>query len=88
MSNGLIKHCSISGCGWKCCDFGSKGHIVMLPTEYESAKGSLSHLKIVNDNDNSGKNVKCIAKDKSNCDGGYKPIQCRTFPVFVSFGEK
>lgn len=80
---GLIKACKDSGCGWKCCDFGSNGHIVMLPTEYESANKSLSHLKVIND-DNGGKHVKCIAKDKSNCDGGYKPIQCRTFPLFIN----
>jgi len=86
MNNGLIKHCKNSGCGWKCCDFGSKGHIVMLPTEYESVN-NVSHLKVINDNDNGGKHVKCIAKDKSNCDNGYKPIQCRTFPLFVSFNK-
>lgn len=34
MSKGLIKSCINANCGWKCCDFGSKGHIVMLPGEY------------------------------------------------------
>lgn len=87
MENGLIESCRNSGCGWKCCDFGSNGHIVMLPSEYESADKSLSHLKVVNDNDNGGKHVKCIAKDKSNCDGGYKPIQCRTFPLFINMNR-
>ena len=87
LSNGLINHCVNSGCGWKCCDFGSEGHIIMLPTEYEKA-GDVSHINVIDDDYMGGKKVKCVAKDKKTCDGGYKPIQCRTFPLWVRSDER
>lgn len=86
---GDIKHCANSGCGYKCCDFGSKGHIIMMPNEYESEwANSLTHLKIIDDDYMGGKKVKCIAKNKVDCDKGYKPIQCRIFPLWVRGNAK
>ena len=84
-SNEAMLHaCSNSGCGWKCCGFGSDGHIVILPNELEQAVGSIEHLKIIDDNDLGGKKVKCIAENKATCDGGYKPIQCGLYPFWIN----
>lgn len=79
--------CATSGCGWACCDFGSKGRIIMLPEEYENANGNLDHLLVVDEEYNGGKRVKCRAEDKSICDGGYKPIQCIIYPLWIRSGE-
>lgn len=81
---GEIKHCANSGCGYKCCDFGSKGHIIMMPNEYKNEFPTrLTHLKIIDDHYMGGTKVRCTAENKKNCDGGYKPIQCRIFPLWV-----
>lgn len=47
---GLIRACENSGCGWKCCSFGSDGHIVILPHEFAGHEQEISHLQII-DND-------------------------------------
>lgn len=81
MSNkGLIRACENSGCGWKCCSFGSDGHIVILPHELDGHEKEISHLQIIDDDYFGGKKVKCIAKDCKSCDNGYKPIMCKTYP--------
>lgn len=85
---GLIKACKNSGCGWKCCSFGSDGHIVILPHEFDGHEGEISHLQIIDNNYFGGKKVKCIAKDCKVCDNGYKPIMCRTYPLWVKSVEK
>lgn len=89
---GLIKACKNAGCGFKCCSFGSthsSGYTIMLPGEYENANGSVTHLQIVDDNYFGGKKVRCTAKEPFCCDGGYKPIQCRAYPLWVScVGDK
>jgi len=59
----------------------------MLPTEYEKA-GDVGHINVIDNDYMGGKKVKCVAKDKKTCDGGYKPIQCRTFPLWVRSGGK
>lgn len=85
MSNGLLNACVGAGCDWKCCGFGSNsGHIIMLPNEYEKAEGSKHHLEVIDDNYNGGKKVRCNAKNTANCDCGYKPIQCKVYPLWIS----
>lgn len=59
----------------------------MLPEEYENANGNLDHLLVVDEEYNGGKRVKCRAEDKSICDGGYKPIQCIIYPLWIRSGE-
>lgn len=85
---GLIRACENSGCGWKCCSFGSDGHIVILPHEFDGHEGEISHLQIIDDDYFGGKKVKCIAKDCKVCDNGYKPIMCRTYPLWIKSVEK
>lgn len=84
---GIIEACKSTGCGFKCCSFGStksNGSTILLPGEYENAKGSVSHLQVLDDNYFGGKKVRCIAKEPFCCDGGYKPIQCRVYPLWIS----
>lgn len=89
MSNkGLIRACENSGCGWKCCSFGSDGHIVILPHELDGHEKEISHLQIIDDDYFGGKKVKCISKDCKSCDNGYKPIMCRTYPLWVKSVKK
>ena len=85
---GLIRACENSGCGWKCCSFGSDGHIVILPHELDGYEKEISHLQIIDDDYFGGKKIKCIAKDCKSCDNGYKPIMCRTYPLWVKSVKK
>lgn len=80
---GLIRACENSGCGWKCCSFGSDGHIVILPHELDSHEQEISHLQIIDDDYFGGKKVRCTAKDCQTCDNGYKPVMCCTYPLWV-----
>lgn len=84
--DGIINHCKNSGCGFKCCSFGSTGstgYTLMLPNEYETADKDVSHLKVIDDDYFGGKKVQCVATNLFECDGGYKPIQCRVYPVWI-----
>ena len=85
---GLIKACKSTGCGWKCCSFGSDGHIVILPHEFDGHEKEISHLQIIDDDYFGGKKVKCVAKDCKSCDNGYKPVMCRTYPLWVKSVNK
>lgn len=82
-NNGELNPCKKAGCDWKCCNFGSEGHIILLPNEYESAIEKKEHLKVIDDNYMGGKKIKCTAKDRANCDDGYKPIQCKVYPLWI-----
>ena len=83
MKNGLLAQCRTAGCGWKCCNFGKECYILMLPYEYEAGAGSKDHLEVVDEDYFGGKKVKCVARDCSVCDNGYKPIMCRTYPYWM-----
>ena len=85
---GLIRACENSGCGWKCCSFGSDGHIVILPHELDGHQEEISHLQIIDDDYFGGKKVKCFARDCKSCDNGYKPIMCRTYSLWVKSVKK
>lgn len=85
---GLIKACKSAACGWKCCSFGSDGHIVVLPHELDGHEQEISHLQIIDDDYFGGKKVKCVAKDCKSCDNGYKPVMCRTYPLWVKSVKK
>lgn len=85
---GLIEACKSASCGWKCCTFGSHGHIVILPHEFDGHEQETSHLQIIDDDYFGGKKVKCMAKDCKSCDNGYKPIMCRTYPLWVKSVKK
>ena len=85
---GLIRACENSGCGWKCCSFGSDGHIVILPHELDRHQEEISHLRNIDDDYFGGKKAKCFARDCKSCDNGYKPIMCRTYPLWVKSVKK
>jgi len=85
---GLIRACKKSGCGWKCCAFGSDGHIVILPNELDGHEKEISHLQVIDNDYFGGKKVKCIATDCKSCNNGYKPIMCRTYPLWIKSVKK
>jgi hypothetical protein len=80
----MYNDCVSTGCGWKCCGLCGTSGILMLPQEYEkfNVGETGKHLEVLDDNYLGGKIVKCNAKDTSNCDGGYKPIQCSVYPLW------
>ncbi len=83
--NGGIQLCPSRGCGFKCCEFQQGNYIVMYPGEYENARdagSSISHLKIINPDDSGGKRAVCTAANTANCDNGYKPLDCQSYPLF------
>lgn len=82
MIEGKLDLCPFMGCGFKCCEFNKGNYIVMFPNEYEDTDLSTSHLNIIDDDYHGGKKVVCVAKDCSNCDDGYKPLDCQTYPLF------
>lgn len=77
-----IKACKDTNCGWKCCNFASDGYVVILPKELEGRK-DIGHLDIIYEDNYGGKKARCTAKDRINCDNGYKPIMCRSYPLWV-----
>ncbi|WP_299248924.1 hypothetical protein [uncultured Aquimarina sp.] len=82
---GSIKSCSKAGCNYKCCDFNQGNYIVLFPNEFEYAekKGfSLNHLRIIDKIEGNGFKALCNAKNRVKCDNGYKPIDCKIYPVF------
>lgn len=82
MTEGKLKICPFMGCGFKCCDFNVGNYIVMHPGEYESTELSTSHLEVLDDDYHGGKKVVCKAKNCADCDNGYKPLDCQTYPLF------
>lgn len=81
----LLTGCATSGCGWKCCQFMQGNYIVMYPGELEAAREageSTAHLNLLATDKFGGLRATCNAADTANCDGGYKPIDCSTYPLF------
>jgi len=82
--DGIISNCLEKDCGFVCCDFGEKGHIIILPNELDGINADMmKHLTTVSENGDGSRFVKCTATDRVSCDNGYKPIQCRTFPLWL-----
>lgn len=79
--DGLIDHCKNTGCDFKCCDFGQEGYIVAFPNELKGK--DTKHLQVIGETEHGAMKVRCFAKDRKTCDGGYKPIQCRIFPLWI-----
>lgn len=79
-----ITSCANAGCGWACCSFQKKSHIIILPEELDQiAPEALSHLTITEDSYLGGKKVSCSAKNTATCDGGYKPVHCGIYPLWA-----
>ena len=43
---------------------------------------STQHLKIIDANYHGGQKAICTAKDTASCDGGLKPLDCKSYPFF------
>lgn len=80
-----ITGCANSGCGWACCSFQKKSHIIIMPKEFDAIpEKDRAHLTIIDDDYLlGGKKVHCNAKDTTNCDGGYKPVHCGIYPLWA-----
>lgn len=82
---GTIALCPHKGCAYKCCDFQQSGSILLYPGEIEKAQAdghSVVHLQVLDSNYHGGTRVKCCAKNTATCDGGYKPLDCASYPLF------
>lgn len=80
---GKIPFCPYQNCAFKCCQFQQGNYIVMYPGEVEEAQErnqSLNHLELTPYH--GGYKAICRAKDTSTCDGGYKPLDCQSYPFF------
>ena len=81
---GEITHCPHAQCGFKCCDFAQGNYIVMYPGELAAAQAagrSTAHLEVADDGCG-GHRAICRATDAATCDGGYKPLDCASYPLF------
>ncbi|MFN6472618.1 MAG: hypothetical protein RMY36_023495 [Nostoc sp. SerVER01] len=84
-SSGKIPLCPKKTCGFKCCQFQQGNYIVLYPGELEEAKiqgKSTQHLKFISNDKYGGTRGICKASDTSNCDKGYKPLDCSSYPLF------
>lgn len=91
MQDGVISKCPCNGCNYTCCDFNQNNFIVMYPHEYEEAKQNgfnLGHLEITDENYFGGKKAICHARERQTCDNGYKPLDCKSYPLFPVTGEE
>lgn len=82
---GQIGSCATAGCGWRCCEFQQGNYIVLYPGELEQAQAagqSTGHLKIIDADYHGGKKAICQAKCTATCDGGFKPLDCASYPFF------
>ena len=82
--SGRIELCSQQECGYTCCDFAANNYIVLYPGEREEAIAAghtLNHLAIET-LPHGGHRAFCRARDRSTCDGGYKPTDCASYPLF------
>ncbi len=83
--SGGIPGCITANCGWRCCQFMQGNYIVMHPGEVEDAQdrgASLAHLDLFDKDYHGGVRATCHATDTANCDDGYKPLDCSTYPLF------
>lgn|SRR5215470_4768618 len=83
-SAGRIDLCPKNACAYRCCDFQQGNYIVLFPGELEEATArgdSVAHLRIMA-HEFGGYRAICEARDTSTCDGGYKPLDCQSYPFF------
>lgn len=88
-SLGIIDQCQTAGCGRTCCEFAEGNFIVLYPGEVEQAQEngeSLTHLEVT-PLTHGGHRAICRAGDKSQCDGGYKPLDCASYPLFPTVDD-
>ncbi|NVO03153.1 MAG: hypothetical protein HXX09_10690 [Bacteroidetes bacterium] len=85
MDCGKISLCAEKNCKFICCNFDSGNYILLFPGELDKAINSnisISHLQILEEDSFGGHKAVCNAKQKHNCDNGYKPLDCKFYPLF------
>jgi Fe-S-cluster containining protein len=83
--NGTIALCPYQGCEYRCCRFDQGNYIVLHPGELEAARASgasTAHLQIIDDDYHGGQKAVCTAAEPMTCDYGYKPLDCKSYPLF------
>src|SRR5262245_32516342 len=81
---GDIPDCLSAGCGFRCCykmGMSKKIGIAVFPSEVEKALAA-PHLSVLKEDYYGGRLMVCSAKNTATCDGGYKPMDCRFYPLF------
>jgi hypothetical protein len=82
---GQITTCATAGCGWRCCQFQQGNYIVLYPGELAAARAAgqpTAHLEITDPDYHGGQKAVCKARDTAICDGGFKPLDCVSYPFF------
>lgn len=77
--------CPHNGCAFKCCTFDQGNFIVIHPGEFEAAQARgehHNHLELIDSDILGGHRVVCRATDCATCDGGMKPLDCASYPLF------
>jgi len=85
MNCGKINMCAEMDCKFKCCNFDVGNYILLFPGELDDAvknNKNISHLTILENDKKNGHKAVCTAKQKQNCDNGYKPLDCLFYPFF------
>lgn len=86
---GTISLCPKADCGFRCCEFQQGNYIVLHPGELAAAEAegrSLDHLEVFQE-ERGGHRAICRAQRTADCDGGYKPLDCRSYPYFPLLDE-
>lgn len=89
--DGRIPLCPKNNCDFICCTFNQGNYIVLYPGELEQAiqeEYHHRHLDIFDDNYHGGKKAICNAHETATCDHGYKPLDCKTYPLFPMLNIK
>lgn len=87
--NGTITLCPYQGCEFRCCRFDQGNYIVLHPGELQAAQArgaSTTHLEVIDDNYHGGQKAVCTAREPMTCDDGYKPLDCKSYPLFPAPG--
>jgi hypothetical protein len=80
---GKIPACPKDGCGFKCCHFDQGNYIVLYPGELDAVPPEATrHLEIIDPDYCGGQKAVCTLSGHQDCGGGYKPLDCRTYPYF------
>lgn len=88
--NGTIALCPYQGCEYRCCRFDQGNYIVLHPGELRAAQSrgvSTAHLQVIDDGYHGGQKAVCTALEPMTCDHGYKPLDCRSYPLFPAPGS-
>lgn len=82
---GKIPACAQQDCGHRCCQFEQGNFIAIYPGELQEAKSlgyKLEHLRLIGEDTHGGQRAVCVASNCADCDGGYKPLDCASYPLF------